>query len=405
MTLISGKLRSAGYATHYTGKWDAGWATPHHLPINRGFDTGLGYLEHANNYWTHKGGGCNLTDLWYNDGPGYQFQNPPECSQTNQAAGCTYEDDLFTSDVLKNIDAHDPSKPLFYYWAHHNIHAPLEVPTDYFDKFGFINITRRRLYASMVNHLDDAIAKVLTKLQSKGMWDNTLIVFTSDNGGPVKAEAAANNYPLRGGKTSNWEGGIRVNAFVSGGFVPEAVRGTKQEAFIGVEDWYATFCALAGVEASDKVAVDSGLPDIDGHNQWPLLSGQNTTSPRTQVWIGEDLGNETTVQGIIIPPYKLLTGAVPMGFWQGPIYPNITGGTTAPPTQCADAGCLFNIIEDPTEHFDIRAKNPEIAQKLLAVLQEVRKTVFNPARGEPTNAYCKYDKDHYKGFLGPFVDV
>ncbi len=77
-------------------------------------------------------------------------------------------------------------------------------------------------------------------------------------------ESGGNNYPLRGGKYSQFEGGIRSTAFVSGGFLPEAVRGTQQSGMISIADWYATFSTLAGVDPFDEWAAESGLPPVDG---------------------------------------------------------------------------------------------------------------------------------------------
>eukprot|EP00959_Pyramimonas_sp_CCMP1952_P126523 2646350-Pyramimonas_sp.AAC.1 len=73
-------------------------------------------------------------------------------------------------------------------------------------------------------------------MKTKGMWDNTLVIFTSDNGGPIYEPGAANNYPLKGGKYSDWEGGIRTNAFVSGGFVPAARRGSVHSGVVSIAD-------------------------------------------------------------------------------------------------------------------------------------------------------------------------
>ena len=80
------------------------------------------------------------------------------------------------------------------------------------------------------------------------MWDDMIVVLMSDNGGWVSANGTAggNNFPLKGGKYNNWEGGIRVNAFVSGGFLPASQRGTKYEGLVAGWDWYATFCAFGG---------------------------------------------------------------------------------------------------------------------------------------------------------------
>merc|ERR1719408_963756 len=114
----------------------------------------------------------------------------------------------------------------------------------------------------MVYYVDEAIGNVTRKLKTEGLWDNTLVVLHADNGGPIynSGTAGANNYPLKGGKMSNWEGGIRVNAFVSGGFLPEKVRGTKNDGLMAGWDWYATFAGLAGVDPTDYRAQKAGLP-------------------------------------------------------------------------------------------------------------------------------------------------
>jgi arylsulfatase I/J len=92
------------------------------------------------------------------------------------------------------------------------------VPSNFFHKFDFIGPTdreghSRQLYHAMVNFADEAVGNVTTALKAKGMWEDTLVVFSADNGGPIyqNGSAGANNYPLKGGKMDNWEGGIRVN--------------------------------------------------------------------------------------------------------------------------------------------------------------------------------------------------
>lgn len=113
----------------------------------------------------------------------------------------------------------------------------------YIDEFSFIDDKYRQAYHAMVKHMDEHVGELVALLQKKAMYDNTLIAMSSDNGGPVyfRGTSGANNWPLRGGKMNNWEGGIRVNAFASGGFVPQARRGMKEEGLSAVWDWYATF--------------------------------------------------------------------------------------------------------------------------------------------------------------------
>ena len=184
--------------------------------------------------------------MWDTSGPAYGQNNSVLCSQSNQAPGCVYEDELFTRRVLATINAFnasDPTTPLFFVWATHSAHEPYEVPTAYLEKFSFIDVQVRQYYCAMVNYIDDQIGVVIAALKAKGLWDNMLFVMSSDNGGPL-AQAAnvsglvgvsgGNNYPLRGGKMSNTEGGVRVNAFATGGLIPTEMRGTTSEAFIAV---------------------------------------------------------------------------------------------------------------------------------------------------------------------------
>merc|ERR1719311_204731 len=99
-------------------------------------------------------------------------------------------------------------------------------------------------YSAMVLYMDDAVKEITEALVERGMWNNTLMLFLSDNGGPIYEPGSANNHPLKGGKYSDWEGGVRTNAFVSGGFVPSARRGTAFEGVVSIADWYGTLCEL-----------------------------------------------------------------------------------------------------------------------------------------------------------------
>jgi len=143
-------------------------------------------------------------------------------------------------------------------------------------------------------------------LKDKGMWENTLMVVSADNGGPqymstkgYQMWGSGNNLPLRGGKTSEFEGGIRLNSFVTGGFLPAKVRGTESDALMHLADWYGTFCFLAGVSQEDDVAVKNSLPDVDSINLWPTLSGE-AGAART----GIQVSPVTLIEG----RWKLLTG-------------------------------------------------------------------------------------------------
>ena len=217
--------------------------------------------------------------------------------------------------MLHIVDTHDVARPLLLFYTPHVAHLPLQVLPSYLEKFaaltkgtdetlcsGFQAPTRppvksyvnpegspwacRAQYHAAVNLLDDNIGEVVAAMRKRGMWGRTLMVFSSDNGGPVNVgKQASNNYPLcapryttrlyalcqwslgnslrrRGGKFGPMEGGIRVSAFVSGGYLPPSARGTKVEGMISVADWYGTLGKLAGADPTDPKAAASGLPPI-----------------------------------------------------------------------------------------------------------------------------------------------
>merc|ERR1711871_1865556 len=121
------------------------------------------------------------------------------------------------------------------FWATHIVHGPLQVPDAYFDRFEtFVDNSIRAKYHSMVNWIDGAVGRVVQSLKDEGLYNDTLICMNSDNGGPLPS---GNNYPLKGGKFSNWEGGIRVNSFVSGGKLPPTRQGGTEDAYIASWDF------------------------------------------------------------------------------------------------------------------------------------------------------------------------
>ena len=140
--------------------------------------------------------------------------------------------------------------------------------------------------------------------------------------------AGANNTPLKGGKISAWEGGVRVAAFASGGLIPAKMRGTVMQQKLHVADWYATFAGLAGVDPTDHRAAASGLPPIDSEDIWPLLSGANTSEPHEYIPIVvnyEMRSGKGSVSALLMGNYKLLVGVQQMSYWQGPDFPNASG--------------------------------------------------------------------------------
>merc|ERR1719454_276548 len=173
-----------------------------------------------------------------------------------------------------------------------------------------------RNHATMVAFVDHTLGNIITELNKKGMWENTILLFTSDNGGPIYAGknpmcfGGANNFPLRGGKTSDWEGGHRAIAFLAGGVVETQARNTtlakSLDGIISIADWYTTFAMLAGIEnvnaLEDEKAVENLVPLVDGKDQWPYLMGRVPSSPREEH--GFLLSDTSYVKG----DFKLLCG-------------------------------------------------------------------------------------------------
>ncbi|XP_065826529.1 arylsulfatase J-like [Oscarella lobularis] len=393
MTVIAEKMKEGGYATHQVGKWDAGMATRDHIPLGRGFDTSFGYFHHANDFYTQQEGRCKdkndvaPVDLWATDKPAHGLN------------GTDYEEHMFGEHVLQVLKEHDPSVPLFLYYAPHVAHTPYQVPQPYLDKFRFIDDDLRRVYHAMVYYLDEVVGNITDMFKSKGMWNNTLVVVSADNGGPEHNNTGANNYPLKGGKQSNWQGGVRVNAFVSGGFVPRSMRGKKLEGYIAVCDWYATFCHLADVDPTDAKAASAKLPPIDSLNMWPYVSGQVSSSPRPEVPIASD----SMVQGLISGSYKILIGKLGSAGWTGPQYPNISHPAGVNDREDCGDGCLFNIKTDPEERNNLAESMKDVLKDMQRKLARYQKTFYNPDRGSSDPAACDAAINVYKGFWGPWV--
>ena len=421
MTGIGSKLSDAGYATHFYGKWHIGIATNSHTPKGRGFSNHMIYFDGANDFWNSESGSCVtnnetvlITDLWKDDAPARGLNNSWDCGQANQMVKCEYEDTFFLNATLDAIKNHDITTPFFEIWAPHNIHAPLQVPSAYLSKFSFIKDARRQAYAAKVNFIDDALALVVSALKTAGMWDNTLFILTSDNGGPIydDGNAGANNWPLRGGKTSNWEGGVRGNGIVSGGLLPLSRRGVIETGFVSIADWYATLCALAGVDKTDTRAAAAGLPPVDSINLWPMLSGTNTTPPRTEIILGMPFISSSNsigdpylgVQALIrADGYKLIIGTTHQNVWTGPQYPNASTKWPNTGNDCSH-GCLYNVFTDETEHNDVASSFPDIVTSMRARISELNSTMYRPDRGTSSKLACDAALGKWGGFWGPFLE-
>lgn len=464
MTGLARKLRDGGYRTHMVGKWDAGMATPDHTPEGRGYETWLGYYQHANDYWRkntvfqatgevdiclNRLNDFSMHNATYRGGVLDAASMSAACQKDPESDPGCYEEHLFKERALQVIRQHDASKaeePLFLFYAFHLLHTPLEVPQFYLkeidrrvEQAGAKPFTDqlRRVYAAMALYMDDAIGEVVAALKAKGMWDDTLLVFASDNGGPTYFPGSANNHPLKGAKFSDWEGGIRTNALLAGGFIPSHRRNSTFSGVISIADWYGTLAELAGVdpedqraEAANEMLRKRGLPllsPVDSVAQWGFIL--NDTNGRSDLF-------HISENAVMKWPLKLVTGKQMYSAWTGPIYPNCSSLASfqhdgapaateisilgmevdvAPSSEERDRvnwiqdcgeGCLVNVMEDPTEHTDL-AQDPAYAETLHSMQEALRRLNqgnFHPDRGHATTDACFVAIDHGR-YLGPFVDI
>ena len=243
----------ANYTTWALGKQHTGFMSNAYTPTFRGFDEYLGYYSGAEEHFSHTKAGTGDAKNNFSQFTAYDLANNSgtyvaPCLSSVGNASATYSSYLYGNETLRMLDNHDPDQPLYVYLAWNNVHDPNEAPANYIRPHLNISDRNRRNLAAMVSALDDQMIAVVDKLKDKGMWDNTLLVFSTDNGGNLGGSGI--NWPLRGGKYTFWQGGVRALGFVAGGFVPDALRGTVWKGKMHAADWYATFAALAQVGAS-----------------------------------------------------------------------------------------------------------------------------------------------------------
>ncbi|MGV2338072.1 MAG UNVERIFIED_CONTAM: sulfatase-like hydrolase/transferase [Planctomycetaceae bacterium] len=225
---LADALRQAGYTTAITGKWHLGEFEPAYTPTARGFDHQYGHYFGAIDYYTH-----------IRDGKSDWYRDDKPLSEDG------YSTELIAAEASRLITQHKSvaaSKPLFLYVPFNGVHAPLQVPESYLQPYSALR-GNRRTYAGMLAAVDAAIGRITAALKDSGMLDNTLVLFTADNGGPSPGTVTSNGI-LRAGKGTIYEGGVRGCAFVRWpGKIPAAAR---SEEPVHAVDWFPTLVGIAG---------------------------------------------------------------------------------------------------------------------------------------------------------------
>ncbi|WKN44140.1 sulfatase [Tunicatimonas pelagia] len=343
-TTLPEAFQEAGYTTFFSGKWHIGDEGSY--PEDHGFDINRGGWE--------KGSPM---------GGFFAPHNNPKLADKKAGESLTLR---LAEETVDFLEAHKDSS-FFAFLSFYAVHAPLETTQEKWKKYrqrayeqgmadsGFVmerrlpirTVQDNPVYAGLVSTMDDAVGNVLHALEELGLSDNTIIVFTSDNGGVASGDAyATTNLPLRGGKGYQWEGGIREPYFIAAPWINTA--GKKSAVPVSGVDLYPTLLDLAGLELKPN-------EHTDGVSLLPLMQGDSITE-RPLYWHYPHYGNQGGDPSSIIRlgDWKLIH------YWED--------GQRE----------LYNLRDDPQEAANIIEQEPTVAQQLGQQLEQfLRETQAN----------------------------
>jgi len=325
-------LKERGYATFHIGKWHLG-RQDGMAPHEQGFDqsllmaSGLFLPEDDPNVVNAKLDFDPIDQfLWAR----MAFANSFNSGDQDRFKPGGYLTDYWTDESINIINA-NKNRPFFLYLGHWGVHTPLQATREDYEAVGDITPHRKRVYAAMIRSLDRSVGRINTALEEVGIADNTLVVFTNDNGGPGYIGLPDINKPFRGWKISQFEGGIRVPLMMK--WPARISPGTVSEEPVAHIDVMPTLAAAAEAPEPEGVI-------IDGENLLPLATGAGL-----EAWDRDTL------------------------FWQSGHYRVVRHKdwklqVTARP----DKRWLFNLAEDPTEQINLAESKPEKVTELMALL-------------------------------------
>ena len=351
---IAEVLKKAGYTTACIGKWHLGDAQKF-LPLQHGFDYFFG-LPYSNDMWplSYLGQPVKPSDAFYKR----KIKKPPlpliEGNKTIRIIKDMDDQNMLTTWYTeKAVDfiTHHKDKPFFLYLAHSMVHTPLGVS----DKFR--GKSKQGLFGDVMMEIDWSVGQVMQALEANGLTDNTLVIFTADNG-PwlIFGDHAGSTAGLREGKGTTWGGGVREPAIMRWpGVIPE---GTVCNQLAANIDVLPTLAAITGAP----------LPahKIDGVNILSLMHGAAKESPRDHLFYYYNRNDlEAVRQGswkLVLPHhYRSVVGEVPgKGGLPGKMHQDSTGMA------------LFDLRRDPGERYDVLAQHPDIVRRMLALVEQAR---------------------------------
>lgn len=279
------------------------------------------------------------------------------------------------------LKRHDPHTPLFLYLSLQATHAPLQVPDHILHLYDSQCNRLRRHYAAMLSCLDSGVAQVVQELKTQELYENSVLIYSSDNGG--QPLSGGSNWTLRGGKGTYWEGGIRTVGFVHSPLLKK--KGIVSRALIHVSDWYPTLLGLAGARQSHH--------GLDGHDVWGSIS-EGLPCPRTEILFNIDpvsrKAGEPYDKALILNGFGIWDTVVRAALWLGDwklLTGNVGDGDWIPPqalpggperwtklekrrNELGKSVWLFNVSADPYERYDLAEARPQVVKHLLTRLAE-----------------------------------
>jgi arylsulfatase A len=334
--IIAETLKRHGYATAHFGKWHLG-DIPATRPMARGFDQYAGLLV-SNDMWRHnpvwrKRVGDAALPYWENGAIKIADISPDDQKHLTAWA---------TEGATRFIRSQAGKHPFFLYLAHSMPHVPLYCRDEYKGKSG------AGLYGDVITEIDWSVGEIMTALREGGVEQDTIVLFTSDNGPWEEFGNHAGKTPFREHKATSFEGGVRSALTVK---YPRGLKpGTVNGHAFGSIDLYPTLAALAEVPLREK--------DTDGRNVWPLMRGdEGAKNPHRHYFIstGWDLEAVMTSDG----KWKL---HLPHGY-RDVVRPGSDGGRGETQNSMIEES-LFNLIDDPLEQHNLIARHPDIVREL-----------------------------------------
>jgi len=300
LTTIPQQLKRLGYNTHIVGKWHLGYCAWEYTPTRRGFDSFLGFYLGSENHFSH------ARDYKTNpeDPPEfYDFRENEDVARTDYQG--VYSTTIFrkrSKDIIADVaeeralNAYQNYDPFFLYLSFQATHAPLQARAEMLAKIPQTGNPARDIYKAMVLDMDIAIADIVQTLKDTELYNDTIIVFTSDNGGAISH--GGSNFPLRGTKGTLFEGGTRSVTFVHGPNILSRANVVNTN-LVHITDWMPTLLSMAGYQGD--ASADLGL---DGIDQWAAIN--NNENVRDEMVY--NLKVDPISGAVRVGPHKIIFG-------------------------------------------------------------------------------------------------